>query len=275
MSLSQTARRTLLPVFQRANIGNITISHHWTGDALTLHSFKHKGYWWYGKHRERDTMELFAKLVPRDSTIIEIGAHIGYVAQYLSMLTGPHGKLYCFEPSPENLPYLRVNASQSSRENIFIVEAAAGDRDGTAPFFYETITGQNSTVASDFSGFEVNTRFNGLSAEYQTCTVPMRRLDSFLAEHSIHPGFIKIDAEGGELSILSGMPETLSHGPRLMVEINTHHAEVFDLLTQAHYTLFNDSRHRLTTASPDSFDGNIFAIHAADPEGHTILNTPK
>ena len=260
--ISQSVRRLILPAFRRANLGDITISHHWTGDALHLHSFKHKGYWWYGRNRERECMELFAQLIPRGSTVIEIGGHIGYVAQYFSMLTGPRGRVFCFEPSPENLRYLRVNAGQSSRENISIVEAAVGERDGIAPFYYETITGQNSTVASDFAGFEVNSSFNGLPADYQTCTVPMMRLDSFLAQHSIRAGFIKIDAEGGEFGILSGMPETLAMGPRLMVEINTHREEVLALLAGAKYKVFEAS-------ARDS--ANVFAIHADDRQGMEIM----
>ena len=49
------------------------------------------------------SMELFARLVPRGSTVLEIGAHIGYLAQYFSTLTGIQGRVFCFEPSPENM----------------------------------------------------------------------------------------------------------------------------------------------------------------------------
>jgi FkbM family methyltransferase len=271
VTFSQTLRRALLPVLRRANIGDVCISHHWTGDALRLHSFKHKGYWWYGKNRERTSMELFAELVPRGCTVIEIGGHIGYVAQYLSALTGPEGRVYCFEPSPENLVYLRENAAQSASGNICIIESAAGDREGTAEFFYESITGQNSTVASDFTGLEVNSVFNGLPAEYQTCTVAVTRIDSFLGERGIRPGFIKIDAEGGELSILRGMKETMSHGPRMMVEVNTHHEEVFSILTGAGYEMFNASRNRVTSPDADAFTDNVFAIHLNDEAGLGIM----
>ena len=83
-------------------------------------------------------------------------------------------------PARRICPLLRVNASNTLNQNVFIVEAAAGECDGTAPFFYESITGQNSTIATDFKGLEVNSRFNGLPADYQTCTVPMRSIDSFL-----------------------------------------------------------------------------------------------
>jgi len=220
-------------------------------------------------------MELFRRLIKRGSTVIEIGAHIGYVAHYFSMLTGPQGRVFCFEPSPENLTYLKVNAARSQSRNISVVEAAAGDRDGTAPFFYETITGQNSTVANDFSGFEVNSQFNGLPADYHTCRVAMRRVDSFLEEQAIQPDFIKIDAEGGELGILRGMPGVLRYGTRVMVEMNTHHDEVYAILTDAEYALFNAEGRRVNSSNPEVFAGNMFAIHTRDSDGMAIMGTLK
>jgi len=271
VTLSQTARRLVLPVFRRLNLGDITIRHHWTNDPLRLHSFKHKGYWWYGRGRERESMELFARLVPIGSTVLEIGGHIGYVAQYFSMLTGPEGRVFCFEPSPENLPYLIVNVANAANRNIEIVQAAAGDHNGKAPFFYESITGQNSTIASDFKGLGVNSGFNGLPAEYQTCTVSMRSIDSFLAERVIRPGFIKIDAEGGEWSILRGMTETLANGPRMMIEINTHHADVFDILTKSGYALFDAECKRLRSPASDVFAGNVFAVRPDDVDATAIM----
>ncbi len=68
-------RRLILPLFARLNPGDITITHHFTGDKVFLHSFKHKGYWFYGKNREKDTMELFRRLIRPADTIIEIGGH--------------------------------------------------------------------------------------------------------------------------------------------------------------------------------------------------------
>jgi len=216
-------------------------------------------------------MNLFAALIPRDSQVLEIGSHIGYVAQHYSALVGPLGRVFCFEPSPENLPYLKANVERSALRNIEIVEAAAGNRDGSATFFYESITGQNSTVVPDFRGLEINSSFNALPTGYQTCTVPMKKVDSFLAERQIGVGlttkdvnFIKIDAEGGERDILLGMTDTMRRHPRLMVEINTNHAEVFGILTAAGYLLFDPSRVPVLSPDPGVFGGNIFAIHPTD-----------
>lgn len=46
-----TVRKTLLPLFERLNPGDITIRNHRTSDRLKLHSFRHKGYWFHGRRR--------------------------------------------------------------------------------------------------------------------------------------------------------------------------------------------------------------------------------
>jgi FkbM family methyltransferase len=270
-TFSRLARRVILPIFRHVNIGNITIRHHWTGDGFRLHSFKHKGYWWHGRNRERATMRLFEMLLTGGSQVLEIGAHIGYVAQYFSFLVGVNGRVICFEPSPENIPYLRANIALCDRKNIEIVEAAAGDHDGESPFFYESITGQNSTTVADFKGLEANGKYNGLPAEYQGCCVRMRRIDSFVSERGLAPSFIKIDAEGGEFNILLGMSETLKKGPRMMVEFNMNRVQVFSELERAGYMLFDCFKKRVVSASTEIYGENVFALHARDEEGLAVM----
>src|SRR6478735_1296610 len=103
------ARRSLLPIFAKVNPGDITIKNHYTGDALHLHSFQHKGYWFYGRRREAATMKLFQRLIQPESVVAEVGGHIGYITQFFATLVGPRGRVYVFEPGPNNLPYLRAN----------------------------------------------------------------------------------------------------------------------------------------------------------------------
>ena len=150
-------------------------------------------------------MAMFARLIRQGDVIFDIGSHIGYVGLYLASLTGKAGKVFCFEPSPVNLRYLEVNAERSSLKNVTVVRAAAGDRIGNVPFFMESVTGQNSTTVRGFRGLEINSAFNGLPTEYEECTVGMITVDSL----GVLPNFVKIDAEGSELSVLQGMGNVL------------------------------------------------------------------
>ena len=45
-------RSLLIPIIKQFG-ADIKIRHHWVRDAIVnLHSFRHKGYWFYGKNRE-------------------------------------------------------------------------------------------------------------------------------------------------------------------------------------------------------------------------------
>src|SRR5690349_12289207 len=101
-------RRILIPLLNRWSPGDITLRHHWTGESVRLHSFRHKGYWYHGRRREEETMRLFSQLLKPGDSVIEVGGHIGYISLYFKALV-EHGDVFVFEPGANNLPYIRQN----------------------------------------------------------------------------------------------------------------------------------------------------------------------
>jgi FkbM family methyltransferase len=259
-------RRAVLPLLQRFNPGDIHIRHHWTGDRVVLDAFKHKAYWYRGKNREHGTMLLFAALVARGDTVIEVGGHIGYVSLYLAQLTGPSGHVTVFEPGPNNLPYLRRNAAH--KPWIEVREQAVAERAGTARFYLENVSGQNNSLLEHCRVREHNEKHAFLGSDLTGSSagsivdVSCTTLDE-LVQGTSAPSFIKIDVEGAELRVLQGMPELLRRGVALMVEVSEGAAEVRDLLTAASYQLFNERRERIETLR--AVRGNIFCLRAEDP----------
>jgi FkbM family methyltransferase len=264
--LIEKLRRIALPVFQQVNPGDVTIGHPWTSDRIRVHSFKHKGYWFHGKKRERLTMQRFASLVRQGDCVLDLGGHIGYTALYFSYLAGPTGYVYVFEPSPENLPYLEVNVERCSRKNITIVRKAVGDAVGEVVLHYESVTGQNSTIMSDFPSFQVNCRSNNLNGEYKQCRVDLTTVDRFVDEHGLSPRFIKIDIEGAEFQALGGMTSTLENfRPRLMIETNVNGEAVWQLLSNAGYRLYSTSGEVIhDPIRLMNMTVNVFALHKGD-----------
>lgn len=251
-------RRLIMPVLQRINVGDITIRHHWTGERLTLDFFKHKGYWYHGKRREMDSMARFAQLVAKGDFVLEIGGHIGYMSMYLAQLAGADGRLIVFEPAPNNLPYLIKNSAANPR--IRIEKTAVTDYTGSAQMHIENLTGQNNSLLDHYSVREKNEQWAYVGVEDQTVTVPCTTLDEFLQREGLPtPGFIKIDVEGVEHSVLRGMPRTLQNPEiALMVEVTEKPAEVFSLLESAGFQLFRPDRTRISHATDAK--GNVFCI---------------
>jgi len=255
-------RRLLLPLFARLNPGDITIKHHHTGAPVRLHSFRHKGYWWHGAKREAETMEAFRRVLRPGDTVIEVGAHIGYIALFFSHLVGPRGRVITFEPGENNLPYVRANVAR--HPNVRLVEKAVGDRAATMKLNIENLTGQNNSLIDHFEGLAANQRAAAVATEVRAVDVEVITLDSFCAEESLRPALVKIDVEGFEHEVLLGAREVLAtHRPIVMVEVQRHAEAIFDLLRSVGYELYRADGARVH--GPSDLDMNTFCL---DPSRH-------
>jgi len=125
--------------------------------------------------------------------IVDLGANVGAFS-FLVRTLASQARIVAVEPDKKNVAFLRA---QPFARTIEIREAAVGPFDGKA----RLIAGENSvTHHVDLSG----------SAEGEV--VSLISLDSLCQE----PALVKMDIEGGELSILeNGLPENIRH---LMLE---------------------------------------------------------
>ncbi|AUP78846.1 FkbM family methyltransferase [Flavivirga eckloniae] len=265
-----TIRKLGLKILKKINLGTIKIKHHYTKEAFYLDSFMHKGYWYYGKKREKNPMELFNKIIKKGDCIIEMGGHIGYISQYFSYLVGSNGQVIIFEPGENNLPYLKLNTQ--NRNNVRLEEKAVSDTNGYADFYLENLTGQNNSLLKDYDLFQDNQQYSGLEIERKIVKLETITIDTFLEKN--YPNqkidFVKIDVEGAELQAIKGMKQTmLKYLPSLMIEVTENIKEIFDILTNLDYFIFDPiTRKEVTTINRD----NIFAIHKSNEKLINELN---
>jgi FkbM family methyltransferase len=252
-------------LFYRLNPGDISIRHQYTGDRIRLHSFRHKGYWYHGKNREKETMMLFARLLEQGDRIIEAGGHIGYISLYFRHLVGSSGHVIVFEPGENNLRYLRHNILG---KGIELVEKAVGNANGKVAFLLDPLSGQNNSCVAEFGGFRFNKENTFVDpGELRKVEVPIVRLDDFVQERSFLPTLVKIDVEAFEFDVLKGAENLLRNmHPVFMVEVTANEPQIFDLFTQTGYCLFNPELLRLRSANV--LAGNIFAFHRDAHRSH-------
>ena len=235
---------------------SVDVKHHWLpGRSLSLHVYRHRGYWFYGKEREKKTIERFRAMVRPGQTVIEVGAHVGYLTTIFSSLVGPKGRVVAFEPGPNNLPYLRRNTKDFA--NVTVVEAAVGKAPGRARFYIEDLSGQNNTLVENYEGFARNRISAGSSATYRSIEVDVVSLDSYfrLGEKI---DFIKIDTEGAETEVLAGGERTLvANRPALMVEMSGG-AKAFDQLCALDYRVTKPNGDAVKSAEQVEFNQNLF-----------------
>lgn len=249
-------RRIVLPLLRWTSI-DVGFSHPWVPkQRVALNTFRHKGYWFHGKAREKNSMELFAKLIAPGSRVVEVGGHIGFISQYFSNLVGGNGKVFVFEPGSNNLPYIRRNVAKCP--NVKLIEKGVGAENGSATFFEESLTGQNNSFVRDFQGFLENAEAAHVAAKVTSREVEIVALDHFFPDAP--PDFIKIDVEGFEYSVLRGA-ETLceKYHPALMVEVQADRTEIWNFLSRLNYVLFNAELQPFQDSG--SLISNVFALH--------------
>jgi FkbM family methyltransferase len=175
------------------------------GKSWIAGSFNHGC--WLGSY-EYDKRRLFEQTVREATTVFDIGAHVGFYTLLGSVLVGPGGRVYAFEPLPRNLWYLREHIRINGIKNATVVEVAVSDRTGQATF---DIRPSNSMGHLATDG----------DLEVRTVT-----LDDFVySDGGPVPDYLKVDVEGSELGVLAGA-ESLLRRRHPIIFLATHGSAV-------------------------------------------------
>lgn len=133
--------------------------------------------------------------VKAGDTVLDVGAHIGYFTLTLAKLVGNHGRVFAFEPSPENFLILKKNIQANNYNNTFLYNLAADKVRGVKKLYL-----RNSSADSGFFSNEKNRPF---------LQVKIDRLDDVLGDKVFSVDFIKMDIEGAESVALKGMEKII------------------------------------------------------------------
>lgn len=151
------------------------------------------GFW------EMWVTEAMLRAVRRGSTVIDVGANLGFFTLLLADLTGHEGRVLSFEPNDG----LAGRLGSSIEINGFagfttLHRCALGAGEGRVSLEVETRSPGGGRVREDDAG-----------------SVAIRRLDSF--PDALDAEFIKIDVEGHEQQVWRGMTGILARGNPLTV----------------------------------------------------------
>jgi len=143
--------------------------------------------------------------------VLDVGSHLGYFALVAARLVAPTGRVYAFEPLPENAVRLARTLRRNQLDNVHLVTRALGEISGRALL----------TVARNDSMAHVTREVARIDADRGS--VPLVRLDDWLEENRAvrQIDLIKIDVEGHELALLRGGARALRRfSPRLIIELH-------------------------------------------------------
>lgn len=150
--------------------------------------------------------ELVKKEIKEGSAVIDIGANMGYYTLLFAKLVGKKGKVYSFEPEPNNFALLKKNISINNYHNVNIQQKAVSNTNKKINLYLsKKSTGQHTIAPSRFCDKKIQ--------------VKSIRLDDDINEKI---DFVKIDVEGAEYHVLSGMKNILKNQKiKLLLEFQT------------------------------------------------------
>lgn len=148
--------------------------------------------------------EILKQMVHPGDHVIDLGANIGFYTLTLARLVGPQGKVYAFEPSPDNFSLLCRNVEVNGFHNVTLVRKAVSSQTGKAQLFLcESNAGDH--------------RIFGKGGDRQAVEIETVALDDFFGSSREAPHLIKMDIQGAEGMALEGMQGLLSRATRLSI----------------------------------------------------------
>lgn len=143
------------------------------------------------------------------TAFIDIGANIGQHSLFMSSLAG---QVVAFEPFAEVSNKLKHQISLNRLKNIKLEQTALSDQEEMLDFYAPT--GRNQGIGS----FDATTTDKGNIASNK---VQVIRGDNYFANRPYSIKFMKIDVEGFEKKVITGLNETLiSHRPVIVCELS-------------------------------------------------------
>jgi FkbM family methyltransferase len=158
---------------------------------------------------ESTDIELAVEHARPDSVAFDVGANVGMFTIPLAHAVGARGRVVAVEPSPDNVQRLEENIRFNGLSNVRVEAVAVIERAGSV-----------SLHLGNDPAFHSTTDVDDYRDADSSIVVPGKTLDGlWQAYGEPDVSFVKVDTEGGELSVLRGASELLSTAkPVILVE---------------------------------------------------------
>lgn len=152
-------------------------------------------------------MQFYAQFVKHGDTCFDIGANIGNRTKIFLNIVGSSGKVIAVEP--QDFCCKTLCKSFSSQSNFFLEKKALGEKKGDAEIFISNET-TVSTMSEEWIKQARNSkRFGEETVWAKSAKVTVSTLDALMEKYGV-PSFIKIDVEGYEREVVSGLSKPIS-----------------------------------------------------------------
>ncbi len=225
-----------------------------------------RSYELYKTWVEAGAVDHLRPLVQPGSTVVDVGANIGFFTRRFARWVGPNGRVIALEPETQNFERLMLALSKHGlADRVDAMLAAAGEVDGAARL-------------------RVNPHHPGdhrveLPGSAEGRDIAMVRLDDVLAARGWPPvSLVKIDVQGAEERVLLGAERTLAMArPAWFVEVDDAHLRAMGSSASALIGRFTQHGYAVRRVSKTGLSAPLDPARMADmPAGkyEDLLFTP-
>lgn len=157
----------------------------------------------HGDWEEAETRIFCSSLKP-GMTFVDVGANIGYYTLLAARLVGSHGRVFAFEPCPNNFQLLEGSVRANGHTNVTLVRKAVSDRSGSATLRLD----ESSSGGHSLSAFRDGAR---------SVTVETVSLDEYFAGDAGAIDVIKTDTEGADPAVFRGVRGIVERNPGMVL----------------------------------------------------------
>ena len=168
--------------------------------------------WLFGV-RELDHKWLLEHTLEPGSTMLDVGANIGYYVLLERQIIGEDGKIVALEPSPTNFSLLKKNIELHRYNNIELRQQAVSNRDEVREFFI--------AEESNLNSFHLE-HLNRSATHKESILVEVKSIRSITDEIG-RIDYMRMDIEGHELEVLQDVIELGNAGkhlPNIIFEVH-------------------------------------------------------
>ena len=212
-----------------------------TGQKLSRNA-----YFLYKHIYEPNLNHLKAMIAP-DSTIIDVGANIGFLSIKFSKWISKKGLVIAIEPEPLNVQLLKQSLGEKQISNVEVINGAAAEKEGALFLKLNPLNPADHRLSD------------------QGIPIKAFTIDSLLDGKGRLPvSLIKIDVQGAETRVLQGAKNTISqYKPIIFIEIDD------ESLNAAGFTS-NGLIDLLRSYGYDLWDEQIKQVRPYSEEDHAI-----
>ena len=189
----------------------------------------------FGLYEEFETGFLRTKIKPGD-VVVDVGANIGYYTTIFSRLAGENGKVFAFEPDPENFRILKSNMELNGCKNAVLEQKALSDKSGRIKLYLNEDNRGDHRIYDSWDSRDF-------------VEIEAIKLDDALRGESSGINFLKMDVQGAEVLVLRGAEEVLKKSADLSIvsefwpyaieKAGCDPAEFFQILDDNNFEIFN------------------------------------